>query len=310
MNTDEQEQIHTCEERHYPTLEENVPYLWLDQHTSPHGDFPFHIVHLYRVQLDIYSESSQPEEIFGIPWATFAVDAYSRRQLAVHLAFNFPRHASYLMTLRECVRRSSRLPQILVVDEESNHNNGRFGAFLSECGITKVERPLAKPNAASAIERLFAMTDIDFIEDVLDNTQNDEKLRAMTRTVDPDPRARWPLEVFYIRLRKWCYEVYDNRSHPALGQTPREAYETGMLLSGARSSRMIPYNETFRMLTLPMRGKARVIPRRGVKVNHLFYWSDTFRSPEVENERVSIGYDPSDVSRVYAFVKGRWVQCL
>lgn len=290
--------------------QEVVPYLLLDQHSPRHGDFPFQIVHLYHVPLDIYSESSLAQEIFGIPWATFAIDAHSWRQLAVYLAFDLPRHSSYLMVLRECVRRYARLPQILVVDEGSGLNSDRFKAFLAQYSITKVERPLAKPDAATAIERLFGMTDTNFIEDVLDHTQNDEKLRAMTRTVDPDPRARWPLEVFYKRLCEWCYEVYDNCPHPALGQTPREAYEAGMLLSDVRSSYMIPYNETLRMLTLPMRRNAKVFPGRGVKVNHLFYWSDVFRSPEVENAAVPIGYDPADLSHVYAFVKGRWAQCL
>ena len=290
--------------------QEVVPYLLLDQHTPRHGDFPFQIVHLYHVPLDIYSESTLAQEIFGIPWATFAIDAHSWRQLAVYLAFDLPRHSSYFMVLRECVRRYRRLPQILVIDEGSGLNSDRFKAFLATCRITKVERPLAKPDAALAIEQLFGMSDIDFIEDVLDHTQNDEKLRAMTRTVDPDPRARWPLEVFYQRLCEWCYEVYDNRPHPALGQTPREAYEAGMLLSDVRSSYMIPYDETFRMLTLPMRRNAKVFRGRGVKVNHLFYWSDVFRSPEVENAAVPIGYDPADLSHVYAFVKGRWVKCL
>lgn len=257
MNTDGPEQTLKREGMRVAD-DEIVPFLSLDQHTPQHRDFPFHIVHLYRVQLDIYSESSWPEEILIIPWVTFAV----------------------------------------------------FEAFLSEYGITKVERPLTELDKGSPIEQLFGMTDIDFIEDVLDNTQNDKKLRAMTRTIDPDPRAKWPLEVFYQRLCEWCYEVYDNRPHPALGQTPCEAYEASMLLSGVRFSRMIPYNETFRMLTLPMRGKAKVIPGRGVKVNHLFYWSDAFRSPEVENAAVPIGSDPADLSHVYAFVKGRWAQCL
>ncbi len=310
MNTDGQEQIHKREELRDVPLEEKVPYLWLDQYTPRYGDFPFQIVHLYHVPLDIYSESSRAQEIFGIPWATFAVDAHSQRQLAAYLAFDLPRHSSYLMVLRECVRRYARLPQILVIDEGSGLNSDRFKAFLAHYSLTKVERPLAKPNTASAIERLFGMSDIDFIEDVMDNTQNDEKLRAMTRTIGPDPRARWPLEVFYQRLCEWCYEVYDNRPHPALGQTPRESYEAGMLLSDVRSSHMIPYDETFRMLTLPMRRKAKVNPGRGVKVNHLFYWSDAFRSPEVERAEVLIGYDPSDWSHVFAFVKGRWVRCL
>ena len=158
-----------------------VPYLLLDQHTPLHSDFPFQIVHLYHVQLDIYSESSRPEEVLGIPWVTFAVDAHSRRQLAVYSAFNLPRSASYMMALRKCVQHYARLPQILVIDEESGHNNGSFEAFLSEYGITKAERSLTEPDKGSPIKQLFGMTEIDFIEDVLNNTQVDEGLRDRGR---------------------------------------------------------------------------------------------------------------------------------
>jgi putative transposase len=286
--------------------QEKVPHLLLDQHTPQHADFPFHIVHLYHCQLDIYSESSLPEEILGIPRATFAIDAYSRSQLAVFNAFDLPGYASYLMILRECVRRHGRLPQILIVDEGSDHNNAYFEYFLSMCGITKVERPLAEPDKGSPIEHLFGMTDTDFIVDVLNSTQTSESL---LETNDPDLRATWPLDVFSKRMYEWCYDVYDNRSHPALGRTPREVFQAGMLLSEMQHSRRILYDEKFRILTLPMGRMARVNPRKGVKVLGEYYWSEAFRFPLLDGAKVPIRYDPAEMSHVFAFAKGQWFQC-
>ncbi len=305
MNADEQEQ--TLRREELRNVENAmVPFLSLEQHTPQHGDFPFQIVHLYCFQLDIYSESSLSEEIFGIPWVTFAIDAYSQRLLAVYNAFDLPGHASYLMVLRECVRRHGRLPQILVVDEGSGHNNAYFTYFLAMFGITKVKRPLTEPDKGSPIEHLFGMTDTDFIEDVLNSTQTSDSL---LERYGPDLRAKWPLNVFSERLCEWCYEVYDNRSHPMIGQTPREVFQNGMILSEVQRSRRILYDEKFRILTLPKGGMARVNPRIGVKVLGEYYWSEAFRFPPLNGAKVPIRYDPAEMSHVFAFAKGRWFRC-
>jgi hypothetical protein len=52
-----------------------------------------------------------------------------------------------------------------------------------------------------------------------------------------------------------------------------------------------------------------VLAGRGVKINHIVYWSDTFRDPEIENAQVPVRYDPFDAGIAYAFVAKRWVRC-
>jgi putative transposase len=75
---------------------------------------------------------------------------------------------------------------------------------------------------------------------------------------------------------------------------------------------MIPCDETFRMLTLPTtrKGTAKIMPHLGVKINGLCYWSDALLDPEMEKTQVPIRYDPFDAGIAYAFLKGRWTQCL
>ena len=65
------------------------------------------------------------------------------------------------------------------------------------------------------------------------------------------------------------------------------------------------------MATLPAtpKGTAKVAPGRGVKINHIYYWSGSFQSPAVENQQVPIRYDPFDAGTAYAFVERRWVRC-
>ena len=65
------------------------------------------------------------------------------------------------------------------------------------------------------------------------------------------------------------------------------------------------------MATLPTtpRGGAKITPGRGVKINHIYYWSGSFQDPAVENQQVPIRFDPFDAGTAYAFVGRHWMQC-
>ena len=47
-----------------------------------------------------------------------------------------------------------------------------------------------------------------------------------------------------------------------------------------------------------------------VKINSIYYWSNLFRNPEIENTLVPIRYDPFNIGIAYAFVQGQWVECI
>jgi putative transposase len=99
--------------------------------------------------------------------------------------------------------------------------------------------------------------------------------------------------------------------HPALGQSPREAFQAGLASSGQRIHRTIPYDREFFIYTLPapLRETVKVVPGRGVKVRYLYYWCELFRSSEIENSRVEVRYDPFDVGTACAFINGSWSEC-
>jgi len=75
---------------------------------------------------------------------------------------------------------------------------------------------------------------------------------------------------------------------------------------------LIPYDETFLIHTLssPPNGTAKVIPSRGVKIRHLYYWCNAFRDPQVEKAQVEVRYDPMNAGIAYAYVGRRWTQCI
>lgn len=299
--------------------EQHRPFYWeLSQTTPRHGDRPFEIAHIDHTELDIELIHPQTGHNLGRPWLTFMVDAFSRRLLALHLTYDPPSYRSCMMVLRECVRRHSRLPQVLVVDGGKEFHSTYFETLLALYLITKKTRPPAKPRFGSVCERLFGTANTTFVHNLVGNTQITKQVRQVTKAVNPKTLAAWTLGRLYTRLCQWAYEVYDIIEHPALGQSPRDAFGAGLSQSGYRPQRLIPYDDTFIMATLPTtpKGTAKVQPNLGVKINSIYYWSDHFRNPNLENTQVPIRYDPFNFGLAYAFVKahaeppGQWVQCL
>jgi putative transposase len=146
----------------------------------------------------------------------------------------------------------------------------------------------------------------------LGNTQASKQPRLLTTAVDPQRHAVWTLGDLYDFLCEWAYQVYDQTVHPALGQSPREVFQMGLVLGGEREHRHIQYDDAFLMATSPStrKGTATVQPGKGVKINSVYYWHDALRNPEGERTPVPVRYDPFDIGVAYAYVQHRWVRCL
>lgn len=291
---------------------QHEPFYWELTLTTPrHGNRPFEIGHVDHTQLDIELASSQINRVLGRPWMTFLTDSFSRRILAFYLTFDDPSYRSCMMILRECVRRHARLPQITVVDGGAEFRSTYLETLVARYQCTKKTRPPAKGRFGSVIERLFGTTNTQLIHNLSGNTQITRNVRQVTKSVNPKEHAVWTLERLYKRLAEYVFEVYDTTSHPALGQSPREAFQLGLEAFGFRPECRIPYNQDFIIATLPTvaKGTAKVTTGRGVKINHIYYWSSNFQDPGVVNQQIPVRYDPFDAGTAYAYVGRQWVEC-
>ncbi len=289
------------------------PWHWeLTRSTPRHGDRPLAIVHIDHTQLDVELRSATTGRLLGRPWVTLMVDAYSRRILAVYLTFDAPSYRSCMMAMRICVQRFGRFPGTVVVDGGKEFHSLYFDTLLARYHCIKKTRPGAKPRFGSVIERLFGTTNTQLVFNLLGNTQAAKQVRELTPAVDPKEQAVWTLGDLYTYLVEYAYSIYDQNPHPALSMSPRTAYEQGLIHTGERGHRRIAYDEEFILATHPSSrsGVAKIQPGRGIKLNHLYYWSDAFRNPEVERTKVPVRYDPFDVGVAYTYVQGRWVKCI
>ena len=266
------------------------PFYWQLELTTPqHGSRPFEITHIDHTQLDVElvsslvtltdcvlnTNSAIERQNLGRPWATFMVDAYSRRLLAVYLSYEEPSYRSCMMVLRICVQRFQRFPQTIVVDNGSEFHSHYFEQLLAHFHCTKKYRPPAVARFGGVIERLFGTANTQFIHELQGNTQINRKQRQVTQSIRPEEHAIWTLGELYKCLCEWAYTVYDQCPHPTLGDSPQHTFASGLILGGNRLHLRIEYDEAFRMLTLPSpeRGQRTVQPGRGVKIHNIWLMS-------------------------------------
>ncbi len=133
-----------------------------------------------------------------------------------------------------------------------------------------------------------------------------------TRATDPQRQAVWTLPALAERVHQWADEEYETIVHPALGMTPRDAYELSIKQNGARAHKQIPYDDAFLKATYPStrKGAAKVEPGVGVRMNYLDYWCEAMHDPTVEGTQVKGRYDPFAVSVGFAYIDSKWRQCM
>ncbi len=286
-------------------------YFELTMTTPKHGDRPFEICHIDHTQLDIELRCSLTGKNLGRPWLTIMTDAFSRRFVGIYLTYDPPSYRSCMMVLRDCVRRHGRFPQIIVVDNGAEFHSIYFEALLARYECIKKHRPAHKARFGSVCERLFGTTNTRFLYNLAGNTQIMKHVRQVYKSINPQELSGWTIEALFEALAEFAFEINDTILHPALGITPREAFMLGIQLGGPRECRIIPYNQDFLLWTMPTTPKksVKVIPARGVKVNHLYYWNASFVQPDVEGSQVPIRYDPYDAGTVWCFVNKTWLQC-
>ena len=295
-----------------------APFVWwIEWLTPPHGQYPWDIVHIDHTLVDLVIRlgTLKPQRIRA--WLTVVFCAYSRTVLGFEISFDPPSNSSIMMALRDCVRRHGRLPYTIVVDRGAEFESVWFELFCAQYWIIKKSRPAGQPRFGSPIERFFGTTNTQFFHALKGNTKLLRNPRTMTPEVDPHRHAVWTLPMLIGALEKYFFDVYPNQPHPALGQTPQEAYERGLQLTGARVHRVVEYDNDFLISTLPSAprrgGTAKVQDNgKGIEINGILYWHDAFRTQALKGTRVPVRIDPFDVSVVFAWRPDQkiWLRCV
>jgi len=278
---------------------------------SRHGSYAWAMAHLDHTELNLVLCDSRTGQPLGKCWLTLLILSHPRRIAAYYLTFDPPSYRSCLAVLRLCVKRYGRLPTAITVDGGPEFASVYFEQLLALYRVRKHQRPASEPRFGSPQERLFGSMETEFLYHLLGNTQATREPRLNTRATDPQRQAVWTLPALAERVQKWADEEYETIVHPALGMTPRDAYDLSIKQNGTRAHKDIPYDDAYLKATFPTtrKGTAKVEPGVGVRMNYLDYWCEAMRDPTIEGTQVKVRFDPFDVSVGYAYIDGRWRKC-
>lgn len=290
---------------------ETEEFYWSLERTIPrHGERPFEIGHIDHTQLDLQFVGRKEGETKKA-WLTMMVDAYTRLIVAFVVSFDAPSYRSCMAVIRDCVRRHNRVPATLVVDGGSEFNSVYFESLLAHLETHKKSRPGSKARFGSVIERMFGISNRDFIHNLRGNNQALQKPRRLSKSHDPRLLAVWTLMDFRDAFDGYLERVYHATEHPALGTSPQDAMAAGLAQFGPRQHRLIPYGDEFIVMCMPTTKKGTVTldPARGVKILYRYYWTPEFRNPRLANQRLAVRYDPDNMSRAFVWLKDHWAVC-
>ena len=291
--------------------QKEIFYWELEETTPRHGDFPFNIAHLDHTELDIELVCTRTGKNLGRPYLSLLIDAYSRKVLAFYISFEPPSYRSCMMVFRDCVRRFNRLPQQIVVDNGKEFHSVYFETLLAMYEREPKRRPPAKARYGSILERLFGTTNTNFIHNLQGNTKIMKNVREVTKSVNPKNHAVWSLPNLSMALEVYFFELYETIEHPALGETPRETFKSGLFYSGERKDFHIIYDSLFEILTLPSTSNGEAtIQKNGIKINYIYYWNNEFKNLRFIKERVKVRFDPYNIGIAYAYVNKKWIKCI
>jgi putative transposase len=163
------------------------------------------------------------------------------------------------------VRRFERLPSLLVFDGGKEFSSNNASRIMRRYRIDFFERT-SKPRGGSLVERMFGITEIQLIQEVAGNIKSRKRGRLNTAEVDASSHAGLALNDEYEFLEEFCFNIYDNRRHPALMMPPRLAYDRSIVKDGVRRPKVVRYDQAFLFETgLDVERSVRIVdPRRGV----------------------------------------------
>ena len=276
-----------------------------------HGDRPFERAHADHGLVDCVLCSAVDGTVLGRPWLTLMIDECTRMPLAIVVGFDAPSRYAMSALLWDCAHRFARLPDQMVVDQGSDLLSNHTDAVLSRLAIHKQERRVSSPRDGTVMERLFGLSNTEFIHELRGQTRHAARARDLSSSHAPARSAVWTLSDFVRALDRWMYGVYPGLVHGTLGARPREVFERLLERDGERVSRYVTCDDALRFeLAVEVNRKTRVVGvPRGIVVDYLPYWHDDFEFADVAGTKVKVRIEPRDVSSVYVWLKRsqRWV---
>lgn len=269
-------------------------------------------IEIDHTPLDLIIIDSLTKLPLGRPWATMAMDSYSRMIMGFYISFNAPSGHGVLQCLRRAILPKEDwlprfpsirgqwpaygIPMLIAVDNGAELHSDAMEAACLEMGIQILFCGSKTPQHKGAIERFF-------------RTMNMGLIHRMPGTVfsSVDQRGDYSAEFYSVidmeglvhLLTKWIVDVYNVTPHRGINARPIDRWFES---SVGRVIELPAYPQQMEVITgIPAK---RTLFHYGIELDGLQYNSEllqTIRRRAGANVPVSLKYYEDTVAHIHVF---------
>ncbi|RFB76696.1 Mu transposase C-terminal domain-containing protein [Methylovirgula sp. 4M-Z18] len=260
--------------------------------------------------VDVIIVDEQLRKPIGRPVLTIAIDVCTRMVAGFYLSLDPPSsvsvglcllHAAYDKTSWMAERGLdltwpiSGLPSILHCDNGAEFHSKALQNACREYGMKLQFRPPATPRFGGHIERLIG-TVMGAVHILPGTTFSNIKARG---DYDAEGRATFTLRELEAWLTLQIAGVYHHRIHSSLLRPPVNVWQD---LQGKVDFDLPPDRMAFWTSFLP--SIERRLSKDGIHFEKIRYWSDALSRDIGRGSRLTVRYDPRDLSRIFVRQSG------
>jgi len=276
---------------------------------------PLDIVEIDHTKVDVTVVDPATRQPIGRPTLTLAIDVNTRMAMGFYLSLEAPSLTAVALCLTHAVMDKTAwltargiaaewpaqgIPKVIHVDNGAEFHALAFERACAEHCIDLSYRPPATPRFGGHIERLIG-TVMGAVHLIPGSHFSNVRQRG---DLDSEAQATMTLHELETWLTLEIVGVYHARVHRALAVPPNAAWATRI---GTVAMRQPADPRQFLIDFLP--AERRILQRNGLHLFHIRYWSDELRRlMGRSSDKVTIKYDPRDLSRVFVKVAEGYVE--
>ena len=284
-------------------------------HTRPNtlkAEYPLAVVQLDHALLNIVLVHEDTRQKMSRPWLTLATDVYSRMVVGFYLGFEEPGAGGTGLCLAHAILPKETwlsdnhvegvwpcwgVMETLHLDNAKEFHGEMLQRGCERYGIKLMYRPPKRPEYGGYVERL-----IRTLKFHIRRLPGAMVLRPRGRRLVMLQKATFSLPELKRWLATYITNVYHHREHSALGMSPYERYQQGLLGNADRPTRLPDrFLDEKQVCYDFMPLQERTIQRSGVRINRFDYYAEILR-PFIgsrDARRFIFKYDPQDLRCIF-----------
>lgn len=275
---------------------------------------PLELMQIDHAVVDCFIVDDKERLPLGRPWATLAIDVFTRSVIGLHLSLAHPSAMSVALCIAHAVLPKDwwlkkygieeveypfyGVPQRIHVDNAREFKSQNLNNSCRLYDIKLTYRPPGKPYNGAHIERLIG-TLMRKVHMLPGTTMSSIKERG---EYDSQKHAA----LTFSEFRDWFItevEIYHKKKHSELGCSPLLKWEQHFSKSDGTFAYPAIIEDRLRLLINFMPSKRRVVNRSGIRIHNIDYYSSSLKRFNIRH-RCLVRYDPESLSRIWILPEG------